>query len=325
MNAVWRATTAGSAWACSSCRVTASGHRAGEKMSALFRRLSANLHKFMALPAVILFGFFFVYPLSRGIGLSLTDWNGISAPRFIGSQNFIDFFRDGRALNDIKTTVLFALGSAPLLNLFGFLYALVLDRDFRGKGLVRAIVYLPAIISPLIMGYIWYFILQPERGFLCKVLESAGVSFLNSNWLGSSSSALWVLVLVNVWQYVGMTMVIYLAGLQAIPVEMFEASKIDGAGYISTLKYVTIPLLAPAIKINVVTNIIGSLSVFDVIMALTDGGPGYSTESLSIYIMRMCYGSFTGYSTAVAIVLFFIILVPVLVFLRLMRSREFEI
>jgi raffinose/stachyose/melibiose transport system permease protein len=121
-----------------------------------------------------------------------------------------------------------------------------------------------------------------------------------------------------------MTMVIYLAGLQSIPVEMNEACKIDGAGYLAALRYVTIPLLAPAIKINVVTNIIGSLSVFEIIMALTDGGPGYSTESLSIYIMRMCYGSFTGYSTAVAIILFLIILIPVVLFLMFIKKREYE-
>ncbi|MCL6548301.1 MAG: sugar ABC transporter permease [Alicyclobacillus sp.] len=289
-----------------------------------FRRIERNLHKLMILPAAVLFGIFFVYPLSRGIWLSLTDWNGMDPPKFIGLANFVDFFRDPRAMNDVRTTLLFALGSAPLLNLFGLLYALILDRDFRGKGLVRAIVYLPAVISPLIMGYVWYYILQPERGVLCLAVRSLGFSSFNNDWLGNGGSALWLLILVNVWQYVGMTMVIYLAGLQAIPGEILEAAKIDGAGYWATLRRITIPLLAPSIKVNVVTNIIGSLSVFEVIMALTEGGPGYSTESLSIYIMRMCYGSFTGYSTAVAIVLFFIILVPVLLYLRFARAREFE-
>jgi len=290
----------------------------------LLHKLQGNLHKFMALPAVLLFTFFFIYPLSRGITLSLTDWNGISKPDFVGLRNFVDFFHDSRALGDVRTTVLFALGSAPLLNIFGFLYALVLDRKFHGKNIVRIIVYLPAIISPLIMGYIWYYILQPERGFLSRLLQQAGMGSLNTNWLSDSNIVLWVLILVNVWQYVGMTMVIYLAGLQSIPVEMNEACKIDGAGYLAALRYVTIPLLAPAIKINVVTNIIGSLSVFEIIMALTDGGPGYSTESLSIYIMRMCYGSFTGYSTAVAIILFLIILIPVVLFLMFIKKREYE-
>ena len=119
-----------------------------------------------------------------------------------------------------------------------------------------------------------------------------------------------------------MTMIIYLAGLQSIPSEYLEAATLDGAGWWQKFTHVTIPLLMPAIRINVVTNIIGSLSVFDIIMALTEGGPGYSTESLSIYIMRMCYGSRTGYSTAVAMILFFIILVPVLISMRLTRAKE---
>lgn len=289
-----------------------------------FSRLTTNLHKLMAVPAILLYGVFFIYPLTQGIGISLTDSNGITEPSFVGLQNFVDFFSDERAKTDLFNTVYFALGSAPLLNIFGLIYALILDQHFKGKGFVRAVVYLPAVISPLIMGYIWYFILQPQRGFLHHVLESLHLGFLNSNWLGEPTSALNVLVLVNVWQFVGMTMIIYLAGLQSIPEELYESSKIDGAGYFSRLRYVTIPMLYPSIKINVVTNIIGSLAVFDVIMALTEGGPGYSTESLSIYIMRMLYGSFTGYSTAVAIILFIIIIIPVFLFLRLTRSREVE-
>lgn len=293
-------------------------------MGTLLKKINLNLHKLMAVPAILLFSIFFIYPLMRGIGLSLTNWNGISQPEFIGFKNFIEFFKDDRARNDVANTLLFALGSAPLLNIFGFLYALILDQSFKGKKIVRSIVYLPAVISPLIMGYIWYFILQPERGFLASVGKSLDISFLGGNWLGDRYTALWVLVIVNVWQYVGMTMIIYLAGLQSIPIEIYEASKIDGAGYFKTLWYVTIPLMVQSIKINVITNIIGSLSVFEIIVALTDGGPGYSTESLSIYIMRMCYGSFTGYSTAVAIILFFIILIPVVLSLKLIKYREYE-
>lgn len=287
-------------------------------------KLNAKLHLYMAVPAIALFAFFFLYPLARGVGISLTDSDGMTAPSFVGLQNFIDFFQDDRARTDVRNTVLFALGSAPLLNLFGLLYALLLDRKMPGKGFVRAAVYLPAVISPLIMGYIWYFILQPERGYLPHVLNETGFGFLDVNWLGESRSALIVLIVVNVWQYVGMTMIVYLAGLQSIPAELYEAARIDGAGGYAALRHVTLPLLYPSVKINVVTNIIGSLSVFDIVVALTDGGPGYSTESLSLYIMRMLYGSFTGYSTAVALMLFVIIVIPVAVFLRMTRNREYE-
>lgn len=290
----------------------------------LLQKINTNLHRVMAIPAIMLFALFFIYPLTQGIGISLTDSNGMTEPSFVGFQNFIDFFQDDRAKTDLYNTVFFALGSAPLLNIFGLLYALLLDRPYRGKAIVRAIVYLPAVISPLIMGYIWYFILQPQRGFLYHVFEKLNLQAMDGNWLGDSSTALKVIILVNVWQFVGMTMIIYLAGLQSIPQEIYEASRIDGAGYFTTLRYITLPLLYPSIQINVVTNIIGSLSVFEVIIALTEGGPGYSTESLSIYIMRMLYGSFTGYSTAVALVLFVMIIVPVLLFLKLTRKHEIE-
>ena len=294
-------------------------------MVKLLKKINENLYKFMAVPAIVLFSIFFIYPLIRGIGLSLTDWNSISTPHFIGLKNFIDFFKDDRARNDVVNTLLFALGSATLLNVVGFIYALILDQKFKLKKLVRAVVYLPAVISPLIMGYIWYFILQPERGFLSVIGNSLHISMLQGNWLGNRYSAIWVLIIVNVWQYAGMTMVIYLAGLQSIPVEIYEAAKSDGAGYFQNLFFITIPMMIRSIKINIITNIIGSLSVFDIIIALTDGGPGYSTESLSVYIMRMCYGSFTGYSTAVAIILFIIILIPILISLKFMKSMEYDV
>lgn len=283
-----------------------------------------GLHTFMAIPAFVLYSVFFLYPLMKGIGMSLTDWDGISNAEFIGFKNFIKFFKDTRAINDIKTTILFALGSAPLLNIVGLGYALLMDSKFKGKGIARTLIYLPAIISPLIMGYIWYLLLQPERGFIYHVLDNIGKGDWFGNWLGSYSSTMLVLILVNVWQYAGMTMVIYLAGLQAIPGELYEAAKMDGASSAKGFRFITLPLLIPSIRINVVTNIIGSLSVFDIVMSLTSGGPGYATETLSIYIMRMCYGSKTGYSTAVALVMFVIILIPVLISMQLTRTKTMD-
>lgn len=286
------------------------------------KRYKMGLHQFMAIPAFTLFFVFFIYPLIKGIGMSFTDWDGIGKANFIGFQNFIDFFKDKRALSDIRTTVLFALGSAPLLNIIGLLYALLLNSSFKGKSAARMCIYMPAIISPLIMGYIWYLLLQPGRGFLFHLADQAGHPDWFGNWMGGYGTTMLVLILVNVWQYAGMTMVIYLAGLQGIPKELYEAAEIDGAGKIKCFRYVTLPLLGPSVRINVITNIIGSLSVFDIVMSLTGGGPGYQTETLSIYIMRMCYGSKTGYSTAVAMIIFVIVLIPVAVSLRLMKEKE---
>jgi len=281
-----------------------------------------GLHSFMALPAFVMFTVFFIYPLTKGIGMSLTDWSGYGQARFVGFTNFVNFFHDPRALSDIRTTVLFALGSAPLLNVVGLIYALLMNSKFRGKSFARACIYMPAIISPLIMGYIWYLLLQPDRGVLHQLLSQGASLSLLSNWMSDYRSQMIVLILANVWQYAGMTMIIYLAGLQNISRELYEAAQIDGASKWQAFWHLTLPLLGPSIRINVVTNIIGSLSVFDIVMALTGGGPGYQTETLSIYIMRMCYGSKTGYSTAVAVIMFLIVLLPVVIALRLTRVKD---
>lgn len=290
-------------------------------MRFLMIKRKINFAQFLSMPTLLIYSLFFVIPLLGGIGMSFTDWDGMGVSHFVGFDNYVSFFSDERAMHDIVTTLLFAAGSAVLLNVVGLIYALLMNSEFKGKGLARVIIYLPAIISPLIMGYIWYFLLQPGRGFLHFVFEQFALPDLTANWMSSYPTVITVLILVNVWQFAGMTMIIYLAGLQSIPSELLEAAKIDGANKWQRFWRVTIPMLMPAIRINVVTNIIGSLSVFDVIMSLTEGGPGYRTESLSIYIMRMCYGSRTGYSTAVAMILFVIILIPVLISMNMTKQK----
>lgn len=284
-----------------------------------------GLHRWMAAPAALLFGLFFLYPLCRGLWFSLTDWNGLDEARFIRLANFSAFARDKRALGDLGMTLLFALGSAPLLNIFGLALALLVDRSGKAAKGLRTLVYLPAVISPLIMGYLWYFILQPGRGWLASIARLAWPSWPGLDWYSSGGASIVVLILANVWQYAGMTMVVYLAGLQAVPVELLEAARMDGASASKAFWKVKLPLLMPSIKVNVVTNIIGSLSVFDIVVSLTDGGPGYATESLSLYVYRMCYGGTVGYSTSVAIVLFLIILVPVALYLALTRRMDLEL
>lgn len=283
------------------------------------------LYKLMALPAILLFCIFFLYPLFRGIGYSLTDYNGITPGKFIGLENFIDFFHDDRAIRDIRNTLQFGLISAILLNVFGLIYALIFDHDTRYCRVGRTVVYIPAVISGLIMGYIWLMILSPQTGSYYQFLSKIHATGFFYDALGSMDNAMWVIIAVNVWQFVGGPMIIYLAGLQSIDADLYEASMIDGAGYFQRLFRITLPLLIPSIKINVITNIIGSLAVFDVIVALTNGGPGFATESLSMFIYRNAYGGSTGYATAVAIIMFFIILVPVVIALIIINKNEVEI
>jgi raffinose/stachyose/melibiose transport system permease protein len=284
-----------------------------------------RLHYYMAIPALLLFALFFIFPLARGITISLTDWSGMTPSyHFIGFRNFVDFFHDDRAKHALKITLIFGLLSPLLLCLFGLAYALLLDIKLVGRGFVRTFVYMPAIISPLIMGYVWLLLLNSENGALLQLLQMLHLESFYKDWLGDPQDGIWVIIIVNLWQYVGYAMIIFLAGLQSISAEVMEAAKIDGAGYWKTLRYVTIPLLIPAIRINVITNLIGSLAVFDVIIALTDGGPGYRTESMSIYILRSSFSGHTGYATAVAVIMFIVILIPVSIALQLMKKADYE-
>ena len=289
-------------------------------MKALGSKISNNLHRLMFLPATILFLVFFIVPLCQGIGVSLTDWNGFSEERnFIGLDNFIRFFSDKRAMNAIGVTLLFGLVSPLLLNVL----ALLFDSKIKGKVFARTAVYMPSIISPLIMGYLWTLILSPSTGVLDKSLEQLGVNG-SFDWMGDPKKAIWLIIIVNVWQFVGGPMMIYLAGLQSVPMDLYESAKIDGANTWQSFKNVTWPLLYPSARINIFTNIIGSMAVFDIIMAITGGGPGYATESLSIYIYRQSFNGFAGYATAVAIIMFILIVIPIAVSLRWMRSKEIE-
>lgn len=278
----------------------------------------------MFVPGTVLFLIFFVYPLMQGIGVSMTDWNGFSDEKnFIGLDNFIRFFSDERAINAIGVTLLFGLLSPLLLNVFGLLLAILFDSKIKGRILARTAVYMPSIISPLIMGYLWTLILSPQTGVLDKALEQMGIDY-SFGWMGDPDKAIWLIIIVNVWQFVGGPMMIYLAGLQSVPSELYESAKMDGAGAIQMFKNVTWPLLYPSARINIFTNIIGSMAVFDIIMAITMGGPGYATESLSIYIYKQSFNGFAGYATAVSIIMFFIIVIPVGISLRWMRGKEVE-
>lgn len=297
-------------------------------MSSIYKILGnirTNLHKGMIVPAVLLFITFTLLPIMFSIGLSLTDWNGYSSPDFIGLQNFIKFFEDDRAMDAVKNSVFFALLSVPLLNVLGLSYALILDRNFKGVNFVKAVVYIPAVISPLIMGYIWMFVLQDNHGAIYAVFEVFGNADAYINFLGDPDMAMYIIIVVNAFQFVGLTMTIYAAGLQGIPQDLYESSSVDGATKFQQFRNITIPMLGPSIVINVITNIIGSLAIFDLVVSLTGGGPGFATETISLYIFRQSYGGQSGYAASVSLIMFVLVLIPVLISLKLMRKSRLHL
>jgi raffinose/stachyose/melibiose transport system permease protein len=286
--------------------------------------LTQNIHKAMAVPAILLFSFFFILPLLQGVGISLTDWDGFSAPSFIGIKNFIDFFSDGRAIKSLLNTLHYGFVTPILLNIAGLFLALLLDKPLRGRNAARVLIYMPGVISALAIGYIWRIVLMREGGAINEIMSFFGLGQYFKVWLSSPDQAMWVIILVNVWQHSGGAMIIYLAGLQTIPHELYEVSCLDGAGYWQNFINIVLPLLIPAIKINVIINLIGSLAVHDSVVALTEGGPGFHTETLALYIYKMAFSTKTGYATAVALIMFVVIAIPTMLTYRFLSSKNVE-
>jgi len=286
------------------------------------RRSSPWLVNLMYLPALILLSVFIFYPFIQGVRYSFTNWDGYSEHfRWVGLLQYQRFLTDPDMLRTIVNTFIYGCGSTLLQNILGLAYALFLDQNIRGKGFVRTIVYLPIIISPLIMGYISYFFFQYDGGAANDVLHVLGRAPVD--WLGNGPTAVWIITFVNTYQYMGVAMIIYLAGLQAIPREYQDAAAIDGASALSRFRFITLPLLMPAITVSVVYNVIGGLKLFDVIVAMTNGGPGYASQSLSTMMYNLYFArEDAGYAATLGNIMFLIITVVGVALLFALRRKE---
>ncbi|MBD0382543.1 carbohydrate ABC transporter permease [Paenibacillus sedimenti] len=283
---------------------------------------SPSLLNVLYFPALALFGVFILYPFLKGLQISFTNWDGYSqSSKWIGVSNYTRIFQDPDIVRVIRNTFIYGLGSTLFQNILGLAYALLLNQRLRFKGLTRTIVYLPAIISPLIMGYIWYFFFQYRGGAINDII----LLFTDQpvNLLGNSNWNVWMITLVNTYQFVGVAMVIFLAGLQTISKDYYEAAIMDGAGRWFKFSHVTWPLLAPSLTISIVLNVIGGLKLFDVITALTNSGPGYASASLSTLMYKLYFGrQDAGYAASIGIVMFLIISVVSISILIVLRRRE---
>nr|WP_270885110.1 sugar ABC transporter permease [Paenibacillus aestuarii] len=276
------------------------------------------------LPALILFIVFIFYPFLKGIQISFTNWNGYDQDyKWIGAQNYAKLLKDPDFGRVVLNTLIYGLGSTLFQNLLGLLYALFLNMNIRLRGVVRTVVYLPVIISSLIMGYIWYFFFQFQNGAINDIL----LLFMDKpvNLLGNPQINVWIITFVNTYQYLGIAMVLFLAGLQSIPKSYVEAATIDGAGAFSRFIHITWPLIAPAFTVSIVLNLIGGLKLFDVIAALTNSGPGYASASMSTFMYLLYFGrEDAGYAATIGIVMFVLISFTSIFTLVLLRRREVE-
>ena len=295
------------------------------------KQKTLNAYFFMTLPALVLFFTFHTFPALQSLFYSLTNWRGYGRYDFVGLKNYLNVFADSRAWDAYLFTFQFAIVTALLVNVLSLGLALALNSKIPFKRTFRAIYFFPNILSILIVGFIFKYMFMhifPQVGaFIVQLtgLEES-LKFLSKNILGNPSLAWLGIVLVATWQGIAFNTLIYLAGLQTIPTELYEAASIDGCSKFGQFRHVTFALLMPFVTINMVLAMKNFLMVFDPIMALTGGGPGRATEAIALLIYR---GGFLGgqfaYQSANAIIYFLIILAVSIFQLKVLQKREVQI
>jgi ABC-type sugar transport system permease subunit len=278
------------------------------------------------LPSFILYTLFVIYPTLNSFNLSFTNWDGVSDTiHYIGFDNFVEMFHSERVYNALKNTLIISISLVVLENILAIMLAMLVDQVKWFKNLFRSIFYFPVLLSGIVMGFVWAIIFNYNFGVINQLLERIGLESLKVDWLGSPKYALLAIIITTVWKGAGYYMIIYLAGLQGIPPELHEAAAIDGANRWQQFRHVTFPLLAGAMTVSVMLSMISALKIFDQIAVMTDGGPGFATETLTYIVYKVGFGELRqGYGTALSLVLFVLILVVSLIQAKLLRQREVQ-
>jgi len=276
-------------------------------------------------PALIIYFIFFAFPALIGFYYSFTDWRlDRDTIQFVGWDNFKAVFSDKILVLALKNTMIFAVVTVIGKNVIGLLLAMGLNMKLKTRNLLRAIYFSPSILSILVISIIFTPILRTE-GMVNSLLGSLGLDSLAQAWLTNPSIVMWTIAVVSIWQSVGFQMAIYLAGLQSISREYYEAAKIDGASSWRSFTNITLPLLLPAININVMLTLIGGLKVFSEVYVLTGGGPGNASQVVGTIILRAFGEGNWGLGTAVNTLLFVgvsVIAVPLIIFMRRKEVAE---
>ena len=281
---------------------------------------AAPAYYWMVWPAVIAFAAFHTLPVIVGIFFSFTNYAGYGAWNFVGLSNYANLFGDERVLQAYGFSFLFAIVATILTNLFSLAIALGLNAKIIGRNFFRGVYFVPYVLAILVIGYVFQFFFANS---LPRIL--AGIPIFRDNILTNEDWAWTAIVVLAVWQACAFAIIIYLSGLQTIPGELYEAASIDGAGAWRQFRSITFPLIGAFFTINVVLSLKGFLQVFDPIVALTNGGPGTSTESVTLLIFK---GGFSGgefaYQTANAVIFFIVITIVSLFQFRVLQRREAE-
>ncbi|MCW1805047.1 carbohydrate ABC transporter permease [Brachybacterium squillarum] len=267
-------------------------------------------------PATIGVACFLILPVLLALGVSFFDWDLLGTRDFVGLENYRSLLADGALLNSLLVTAVFTLLSVPLSLALGLILATQLVRALPGSAVVRVIVVIPWVCAPLALGVVWTWIFQPSTGALNTLLG------IRVEWLTDPTLALPAVAFVAIWQNVGYISLFFQAGLGRIPDSIYEAARLDGAGPFQTLRHMTIPLLRPTTFFLAITQVVASFQVFDMVYALTGGGPRHRTEVIASLIYHEAFqNSHLGRASAVAVILFLLLVVITVVQQRWFSSR----
>ena len=275
-------------------------------------------------PALVIYSVVVVYPMLYSAYLSLFRWDGVAPKKiFVGFQNYITLLTH----NDVfwialKNNAIWLVAALLVPTSIGLALALALNSKFRGSHIFRSIFYFPAVLSLAVVGLIWTWIYHPDLGLANQLLDALGLKALKRNWLSDPNIAIYPVILAATWNAVGLPMLLFLAGLQTIPPELHEAAKVEGAGPLQRFWHVTFPLLRETTLIVLAITSINALKAYDIIYAMTNGGPANRTQLLSTWMYFLTYNyNEVGLGTAIAIVLFSITLIFAIPYIRMMTRK----
>ena len=275
--------------------------------------------------ALLLYGVFVLVPALLGLGFSFTDWSAYSSDiHWVGLDNFAAIFDPtSNYLSAIQNTILFTIATIFLKTVIALGLAILLTSGVKRLSyLYRALIFLPAVLPILIVGVIFQSVLNPDTGLLNVTLRTIGLGGLAQQWLTDVSIALWSVIGVDTWRGVGYIMVILIAGLQSIPRDQYEAASLDGASGRQAFWYITLPLLMPILLVTTVLNLLYGLRVFDIVFVLTNGGPGFATQTVYTTIFQDFSLGRYGTATALSTLFFLVMLVLGFLVIRVMRSER---
>lgn len=269
-------------------------------------------------PVLLIFSLFLFFPVLFAFYMSFHQWGMIGTPEFVGFHNYVRLFQDPLFWTSIKNTLIFSL-SVPLKVAIALFIAVFLNQKIRGLGFYRAAFFFPVVLSMVVVGLVWQWMFSPSYGFINYLLEKLGLPL--QNMLIDSDQAMIVLIIVSIWKGLGSNLLLFLAGLQAIPSSVYEAAEIDGANSWQKFWHITVQLLKPTTLFVLIITLIGSFKIFDLAYVITGGGPGTSTMVLVHYIYQEAFQRFDmGYASAAAYVFFIILFILTLVQMRMFKS-----